>query len=111
MFLLTHEITNLISQAQDESLFVRRLETGADLLFHFLARLNCKEYKGVFSVNSVMVVLAQPIHWAPGFDEYLLPTRPELLFCYPNPIELLLKSSEFRVFPNRLFPSRLLQIF
>ena len=56
MFLLTHEITNLISQAQDESLFVRRLETGADLLFHFLARLNCKGYKGVFSVNLVMEV-------------------------------------------------------
>ena len=56
MFLLTHEITNLISQAQDESLFVRRLETGADLLFHFLARLNCKGYKGVFSVNLVMDV-------------------------------------------------------
>ena len=56
MFLLTHEITNLISQAQDESLFVRRLETGADLLFHFLARLNCKGYKGVFSVNLAMVV-------------------------------------------------------
>ena len=53
---LTHEITNLISQAQDESLFVRRLETGADLLFHFLARLNCKGYKGVFSVNLAMVV-------------------------------------------------------
>ena len=56
MFLLTHEITNLISQAQDESLFVRRLETGPDLLFHFLARLNCKGYKGVFSVNLAMVV-------------------------------------------------------
>ena len=56
MFLLTHKITNLISQAQDESLFVRRLEAGADLRFHFLARLNCKGYKGVFPVNSVMVV-------------------------------------------------------
>ena len=56
MFLLTHEITNLISQAQDESLFVRRLETGPDLLFHFLARLNCKGYKGVFSVNLAKVV-------------------------------------------------------
>ena len=56
MFLLTHEITNLISQAQDESLFGRRLEAGADLLFHFIARLNCKGYKGVFSVNLVMEV-------------------------------------------------------
>ena len=56
MFLLTHEITNLISQAQDESLFGRRLEAGAGLLFHFLARLNCKGYKGVFSVKLVMVI-------------------------------------------------------
>ena len=55
MFLLTHEITNLISQAQDESLFVRRLEAGADLRFHFLA-MQCKGYKGVFPVNSVMAV-------------------------------------------------------
>ena len=57
MFLLTHEMTNLISQAQDESLFGRRLEARADLLFHFLAGLKCKGNKGVFSVNSDIMVV------------------------------------------------------
>ena len=47
---------NPLSQAQHESLFVRRLEAGADIRFHFLARLNCEGYKGVFPVTSVMVV-------------------------------------------------------
>ena len=56
MFLLTHKITNLISQAQDESLFGPRLDAGAGLLFHFPARPYCKGYKGVFSVNLAMVV-------------------------------------------------------
>ena len=40
-------------------------------------------------------------------------TRPDPNFYFATRTrpELLLKSSEFRVFPNRLFPSRLLQIF
>ena len=36
---------------------------------------------------------------------------PNFYFATRTRPELLLKSSEFRVFPNRLFPSRLLQIF
>ena len=47
----------------------------------------------------------------PGIDEYLLPDRTPTFFCYPNPTRIILKNSEFRVFPSRLFPSRPLQTF
>ena len=38
-------------------------------------------------------------------------TRPELFFPTRTQPELVLKISEFRVFPSKLFFSRLLQIF
>ena len=46
----------------------------------------------------------------PGLDEYPL-LDPTFYFATRTRPELFLKSSEFRVLSNRLFPSRLLQIF
>ena len=46
----------------------------------------------------------------PGLDEYPLPD-PNFYFATRTRPELFLKISEFRFFPRKLFPSRLLQIF